>query len=336
WTRHDGEYARATAQSARQPTGRIGAIAGKAGHRWDGARLRGIVDVAPASGGQINIAVSCARLDTLWTASSTLSGTLPLLRELQPVTRQLLVALLAFFVPATVRELPAFRRVHTESFRLAVRRLNLVRPIAGGEEIDGHGDLHHLPPSIENLVRSSRSRCDCDHKNAFFTAGAAPPFRQQKPSSHRRLGINCEAWRLERRSPLSRPGDCPVGAPNTRLGCIRPCAAGPPPASSARRLGARGCVISQRLGSPLGFALEDGFLLQAIVARETAHQRAVHPIVEHPAHVFPRDACHRGEVALGDFLPNEDAPLAEVTAERLGEVQHRARNASLHGEKVRG
>jgi hypothetical protein len=47
----------------------------------------------------------------------------------------------------------------------------------------------------------------------------------------------------------------------------------------------------------------------------------VQPIIEHPAHIFPRDACHGGEVALGDFLPNEDAPLTEVTAERLGEVQ---------------
>ena len=42
------------------------------------------------------------------------------------------------------------------------------------------------------------------------------------------------------------------------------------------------------------------------------------------------------EVALGDFLPNEDAPLADVTAEGLGEAQHRARNAPFHGEKVRG
>src|SRR5262245_59396842 len=89
-------------------------------------------------------------------------------------------------------------------------------------------------------------------------------------------------------------------------------------------------------GSPLGFMVEGGFVLQAIVAREPAHQRAVRPIVEHPAHTFPRDACHRGEVALGDFLPNEDAPLAEVVAERLGEIQQRARHASLHGEKVGG
>ena len=62
------------------------------------------------------------------------------------MARQLFVALLAFFMPATVRELPAFRRVRTESFRPAVRRLGLARPMAGGEEIHGHGDLHHLSP----------------------------------------------------------------------------------------------------------------------------------------------------------------------------------------------
>ena len=80
-------------------------------------------------------------------------------------------------------------------------------------------------------------------------------------------------------------------------------------------------------GSLLGFTAEGGFVLQAIIARETAHQRTVRPIVEDPAHIFPCNACHRGEIALGDFLPNEDASLADVPAERLGEAQQRARNA---------
>src|SRR5262249_54001116 len=108
-----------------------------------------------------------------------------------------------------------------------------------------------------------------------------------------------------------------------------PCAAGPPPASPARRRGAAAALSRESPGSPLGFALEGGFFLQAIVAREAAHQRTLRPIVEHPAHVFPRDACHRGEVALGNFLPNENAPFPDVMAERLGEAQQSARNASL-------
>jgi len=41
--------------------------------------------------------------------------------------------------------------------------------------------------------------------------------------------------------------------------------------------------------------------------------------VEDPAHTFPCNACYRGEIALGDLLPNKDAALADVTAERLGE-----------------
>src|SRR5207247_2066928 len=72
---------------------------------------------------------------------------------------------------------------------------------------------------------------------------------------------------------------------------------------------------SREGGSPLGFAVEDRLVLHAIVAREPAHQRTVHPIVEHPAHIFPRNACHGGEVALGHFLPDADAPLPKVTAD---------------------
>ena len=61
--------------------------------------------------------------------------------------------------------------------------------------------------------------------------------------------------------------------------------------------------------------------LQTIIARETGHQRTIRPIVEDPADIFPRDACHRGEVALRNLLLNEDASLADVTAKRFGEAQ---------------
>ena len=39
-------------------------------------------------------------------------------------------------------------------------------------------------------------------------------------------------------------------------------------------------------GSPLGFTVEAGLVLEAIVARETAHQRAVRPIVD-LKHLWP-------------------------------------------------
>src|SRR5262249_40955887 len=96
--------------------------------------------------------------------------------------------------------------------------------------------------------------------------------------------------------------------------------------------------VSSRMPAhpPLGFTVEGGLVLEAIVARETAHQRSVRPIVEGPADILPRNACHRGEVALGNFLPNEDAALSDVTAERLGEAQQGARYTSLYGKKVCG
>jgi hypothetical protein len=68
-------------------------------------------------------------------------------------------------------------------------------------------------------------------------------------------------------------------------------------------------------------ALHIASLPPDIIARETGHQRTIRPIVEDPADIFPRDACHRGEVALRNLLLNEDASLADVTAKRFGEAQ---------------
>src|SRR5271166_1183525 len=72
---------------------------------------------------------------------------------------------------------------------------------------------------------------------------------------------------------------------------------------------ARGYII-------LGFSFEDGLVFQAIIARETAHQRTVRPMVEDAADIFPRGACHGRKLALGDLLLNN--------------------NASLDGKKARG
>jgi hypothetical protein len=77
-----------------------------------------------------------------------LGRTLPLLGEFQPLMRQFFVAPLAFFLPATARELSAFCRVRTQSFRPRVRRLTF-QAIAGGEEIHCHRDLHHFPSCMQ-------------------------------------------------------------------------------------------------------------------------------------------------------------------------------------------
>src|SRR5262249_15907568 len=54
-TRRGGEYVCAAAQSAREPTGRIGPFARKAGHRGHRARLRSLVRLAgPALVGEID------------------------------------------------------------------------------------------------------------------------------------------------------------------------------------------------------------------------------------------------------------------------------------------
>ena len=72
--------------------------------------------------------------------------------------------------------------------------------------------------------------------------------------------------------------------------------------------------------SSLGFTFECG-LVHAIIARETFHQRAVNPIVEDPADIFSRNAGHGSEITLRDFLLNQNVPLANFLAERLGKVQ---------------
>src|SRR5262245_42076 len=200
----------------------------------------------------------------------------------------------------------------------------------------GPPPLSHLS---HKLVRSVRSRCDCDHRKCVFCA----------LDGHRR-------WRVKITFSKGVRGEIAIKTAPWRRGFFRALRCG----TSAGAFGPlRGLVapgnllarssashawqaltpaaaLSRERSSPLGFTVERGLVLQAIVAREPAHQRTVHPIVEHPAHIFPRNACHGGEVALGDFLPDEDAPLADVTAKRLGKIQQRARNPSLHGEKVRG
>jgi hypothetical protein len=55
-----------------------------------------------------------------------------------------------------------------------------------------------------------------------------------------------------------------------------------------------------------------------------------------PADIFPRNSCHGGEIALRDLLPNEDAALPDVTAERVGKAQESTGSAPFHRQKVRG
>src|SRR5262249_26567333 len=184
------------------------------------------------------------------------------------------------------------------------------------------------PPPLSilewRLSRSFRSRCDCDHKKAFFHLGPAVRGAREKITFLKWVrGVFPGKNRSRKRGLIGANygGDFSGAlAAMPGLVALAMCRQGPLASPAVQAAGA--CAARSREGgSPLGFAVEDRLVLHAIVAREPAHQRTVHPIVEHPAHIFARNACHGGEVALGHFLPDEDAPLSEVMPERLGEVQ---------------
>ena len=144
---------------------------------------------------------------------TVLCATLPLLGELQPLVRQLFVAALAFLVPA-VRELSVLSRsrVRTGLFR---PRLTPDRAIAGCGGIHRHGDLHL--PLDWSVVRSLRSRRDCHHKNALFTAGMGCPIRahvcrrNDHGSGVRRYGSRHAFSRLKRFGQRLNHGVIPSG-----------------------------------------------------------------------------------------------------------------------------
>jgi hypothetical protein len=58
-------------------------------------------------------------------SAGQLGGTLTLLGELKPIARQLFVAPFAFFLQQRLASSRHSGRLRTESFRLAIRRLNL-------------------------------------------------------------------------------------------------------------------------------------------------------------------------------------------------------------------
>src|SRR6516164_9651847 len=127
---------------------------------------------------------------------TVLSATLPLLGELQPA----------------VRELSVLSRVRAG---LLCPRLTPDRAIAGCGEIHRHGDLHL--PLDWSVVRSLRSRRDCHHKNALFTAAMGCPIREQtclrndRGSGLRLYGRRHALSRLERFGRYLNHGVIPSG-----------------------------------------------------------------------------------------------------------------------------
>src|ERR1700722_8757833 len=77
---------------------------------------------------------------------------------------------------------------------------------------------------------------------------------------------------------------------------------------------ARHCAAAGRR-SCVRRALQRVLALEAVIAGEAADQLLLHPVLQDAAEVLARDARHGGEVALADFLANEDASGADVLAE---------------------
>src|SRR5471032_2445708 len=84
----------------------------------------------------------------------------------------------------------------------------------------------------------------------------------------------------------------------------------------------------------LDFLFEPLGALDAIIARQTRDQFEPYPLVENAADIFPRDTGHGGNVALTDFLANDDSAAADIVAEGFGQIEQRARHAALEREKT--
>src|SRR5262245_65253219 len=135
--------------------------------------------------------------------------------------RQFFVAPLAFFLPATARELSAFCRVRTQSFRPRVRRLTF-QAIAGGEEIRCHGGSPPLPIFYPSQCDPCIRAVIAITKRAFFTIGLRCPFCGQKSRFQNGLGRDGEqnlACKRDFFRAILLPDGRGAAWPYTRSGC---------------------------------------------------------------------------------------------------------------------
>jgi hypothetical protein len=71
----------------------------------------------------------------------------------------------------------------------------------------------------------------------------------------------------------------------------------------------------------LCFFLQLRFVLDAIIAGQSADEVAALPVGENAAETFTRDARHRREIALADLLVDDDAASANILAEVVRQVE---------------
>ena len=93
-------------------------------------------------------------------------------------------------------------------------------------------------------------------------------------------------------------------------------------------------ALAQRLEIDLSFELCCAF--DAIVARQPRNQFRTHPLIQNSTDVFPCNTSHRGNVALTDFLLDDDSARADLAAECLGQVEQSACHAALGRQKTSG
>ena len=77
-------------------------------------------------------------------------------------------------------------------------------------------------------------------------------------------------------------------------------------------------------------------IVDEIVARGLSDQSAPPTLRQRPADVFARDAGHRGDVVLPDFMEDRDPSRLCLSAEMFGEFEQGPRDARLHGQEACG
>src|SRR5580704_5197553 len=86
----------------------------------------------------------------------------------------------------------------------------------------------------------------------------------------------------------------------------------------------------------LRFVLQLRLVLKAIITGQTADQLAPFPIVKNAADILARDARHGGDIALTDFLANDDAARADILAEMVRKLEQRRRHPALERQEASG
>src|ERR1700722_909963 len=87
---------------------------------------------------------------------------------------------------------------------------------------------------------------------------------------------------------------------------------------------------------PVPKALKLRLVLKAIIAGKVAHQLMALPVVKNAADSFARDAGQGGEVALTDFLTDDDTARADILAEMVREFEQGRRHPALERQEASG